>query len=53
MSGDLEKLLLAERKAKRYLAELRSVRKRFVGLKDAESVKKLAAIDAEIAAVLR
>lgn len=51
--SELAKLLLTERKNRRYLAELRSVRKKLVGEKSVEAVKKLAMIDAEIAACLK
>lgn len=53
MDKELEKLLLAERKYKRELAELRVVRQRFVGVESQVAKDKLKMIDAEIAIRLK
>lgn len=53
MKPDLEKLLQVERKNKRYLAELRAVRKKLVGDSSPEAVRKLKMIDEEIASLVK
>lgn len=52
-NSELLKLLQAERKNKRYLAELRTVRKKYVQDKSPEGVKRLKMVDEEIASLLK
>lgn len=54
MSSEIDKLLLAERKNKRWLAELRMVRKKYGAMLDTpERTRVLKVIDAEIATALK